>query len=85
MMTTNDRVIAKNNRDVCRADRQTFIDNNVNPGHELIVIEVLIKVQYGNKTMIVNKQSLQKNKSYTNNNSTDKTVDFFSDMFGFHK
>jgi hypothetical protein len=85
MMTINDRVIAKNNRDVCRADRQTFIDNNVNPGHELIVVDVLVKVRYGNKTMIVNKQSLQKNKLYTNNNSNDKTVDFLSDMFGFHK
>ena len=71
----------RSSQQVNSADKKTFVDNEIKPGTKLEVIDILVKVRYGNTTMIVSESSLDSIMSETSDNNTD-FADVFSSMFG---
>ena len=71
----------RSSQQVNSADKKTFVDNEIKPGTKLEVIDLLVKVRYGNKTMIVSESSLD----VIIPKSSDGNPDFmetFSNLFG---
>ena len=71
----------RSSQQVNSADKKTFVDNKIKPGTKLEVIDILVKVRYGNTTMIVSESSLDSIISEPSNDNTD-FADVFSSMFG---
>ena len=69
----------RSSQQVNSADKKTFVDNKIKPGTKLEVVDILVKVRYGNTTMIVSESSLD---SIISESSNDDFMDVFSSMFG---
>ena len=71
----------RSSQQVNSADKKTFVDNKIKPGTKLEVIDTLVKVRYGNTTMIVSESSLDSIIPEKYNDNPD-FADVFSSMFG---
>ena len=71
----------RSSQQVNSSDKKTFVDNEIKPGTKLEVIDLLVKVRYGNKTMIVSESSLDAIMSETSDTNND-FMGAFSNLFG---
>ena len=71
----------RSSQQVNSADKKTFVDNKIKPGTKLEVVDLLVKVRYGNKTMIVSESSLDAIISETSDTNND-FMETFSNLFG---
>ena len=71
----------RSSQQVNSSDKKTFVDNEIKPGTKLEVIDLLVKVRYGNKTMIVSESSLDSIVLETSDTNND-FMGAFSNLFG---
>ena len=71
----------RSSQQVNSSDKKTFVDNEIKPGTKLEVVDILVKVRYGNKTMIVSESSLDPIIPETSDTNND-FMGAFSNLFG---